>query len=123
MSKSISSRAASFALREIVGEFLYWPVWWYSGGLVLTWRRLQRSWWAMVARTGLRFLLANMGKPMYGDYTRSGRIISFFFRLFLVGWWSWWLLVWTIVEAAALIVWLGLPVLVLGLLIRQLIPA
>lgn len=122
MAQSTSSRAALFLLREFVGEVLYFPVWWYSAGLVLTWRNLIRQWSALANRLSLRILLENMGKPMYGDTTRSGRIISFFFRLILVVARSAVLLVWTVVEAIFLLLWLAGPAVATGMLLRQLVP-
>ncbi len=122
MAQSTSSRAALFLLREFIGEVLYFPVWWYSAGLVLTWRSLARQWLAAANRLSLRILLKNMGKPMYGDYTRSGRVISFFFRLILVAARSVVLAVWTLVEVIFLLLWLAGPVVAAGMLLRQLLP-
>ena len=36
MAQSTAARATTFVLREFVGELLYFPVWWYSRGLMLT---------------------------------------------------------------------------------------
>ncbi|MBI2984785.1 MAG: hypothetical protein HYY50_04130 [Candidatus Kerfeldbacteria bacterium] len=123
MTKSLTGRTLSFVLREVIGEILYFPVWWYSDGLRLTWRRTVRQWWGMVDRLGLRFLIINIGKPMYADYSRSGRIISFFFRLLLIGWSLAVLTVWSGVIVFLFLLWLLVPVVAVGMLIRQLIPA
>ena len=119
---SVTGRATRFLLRELIGELVRFPVWWYSTGVVLAWRRLERQWLGMVDRLGLRFLLINMGRPMYGDYTRSGRVISFFFRLFLVGWSILVLAIWSVVVAVIFLFWLILPALAGGLFVRQLLP-
>lgn len=119
---SLAGRATSFLLRELVGEILRFPVWWYSEGLVLAWRRLERQWMAGVDRTGIRWLLINMGKPMYGDYTRSGKIISFFFRVILVFWSVMVLGVWAVMVLTIFLIWLAAPVVAVGMLLRQLVP-
>ncbi|MBI5467284.1 MAG: hypothetical protein HY975_03700 [Candidatus Kerfeldbacteria bacterium] len=123
MAQSTSSRAVAFLLREFVGDVLYFPVWWYTRGLALTWRTLSNRWLNLVNRLSLRILLKNMGKPMYGDYTRSGRIISFFFRIMLVVVRLVVLGLWTVVEIAMLGLWVAGPAVAIGMLIRQLIPS
>lgn len=59
---------------------------------------------------------------MYGDYTRSGRIISFFFRIFLLGVNLFILVLWTLVELAVLLLWIAGPAVAAGMLVRQMIP-
>lgn len=120
---SIAGRASAFLLRELIGELLRFPVWWYTAGTTLAWRRMERQWFGMIDRLGLRYLLMNMGKPMYGDYTRSGKIISFFFRVILVLWSVLVLTGWTGVVLVIFAIWLIAPVMAVGLLVRQLIPA
>jgi hypothetical protein len=66
---------------ELVLGVLYFPIWWYTGGLVIvagkTWNNVRDAnnqlAWTLLGR----YLFT----PMYGDYTRSGRAISFFIRL------------------------------------------
>jgi hypothetical protein len=122
MTKSLTGRTATFLLRELVGEILYFPVWWYSQGLRLAWQRLIRQWARLYNRLGLRFLFANMGKPMYGDYTRSGKVISFFFRLFLVGWSMLVMLFGGALAVFIFLAWIITPLVVMALLVRQIIP-
>jgi len=120
MAQSIPSRAAIFIARELVGEVLYFPVWWYSQGLILTLRTLWRQWENAVDRLALRIMFRTMGQPMYGDYTRSGRVISFFMRLFLIFVKLIALGFWTVVLMAGIILWLIGPVGVVAMLIYQL---
>lgn len=65
-------------------NILSFPVWWYSEGLQLAWRHAQSRWGVVLRSTGLIIFLRNMTQPLYGDYTRSGRIISFFLRVVLL---------------------------------------
>ncbi len=122
MANTVTTRTFSFILRELVGEVLYFPVWWYTAGLRLAWRRMVRQWFRMYDRLGLRFLVINLGKPMYGDYTRSGKIISFFFRLILIGWSVLVLGGWSVWVAGLFLLWPFMPIVAAAMLVRQLIP-
>lgn len=112
----------TFILRELVGELLYFPVWWYSHGLASTGRTLLNQWLGAVNRLSILIMLRTMGKPMYGDYTRSGKIISFFFRLLILGFKIIQLGLWTVVLVVAMLAWLIGPILATAMLVRQLIP-
>ena len=60
------------------------PLWWYGEGFVIAWRHTLARFQYVLRSTGLLIFLRNMGQPLYGDYTRSGRIISFFIRIVLL---------------------------------------
>lgn len=60
------------------------PIWWYSEGVSMAWHHLQINIHQTIRSTGLVIFLKNMFQPLYGDYTRSGRAISFFLRCFLL---------------------------------------
>ena len=66
---------------ELVLGVLYFPVWWYTGGLVMIIGKAGRN--ISDANNQLAWTLLGryLFTPMYGDYTRSGRAISFFMRL------------------------------------------
>lgn len=122
MAQSVSSRAQSFLFRELLGEILFFPVWWYVDGLRLTTRTLLNNLAGVEYRLGVRLMLRNIGRPMYGDRTRSGRIISFFMRLVLIFGKGIALLVWAIIILMVWLLWLIGPLVTTGLLLRQLIP-
>lgn len=68
-------------LLDVVFDVVRFPVWWYTRGTMSAGR-----WYAQKLRDGsdalaLLILLKNFDRPMYGDYSREGRIISFFVRL------------------------------------------
>ncbi len=76
--------AVSFVKYSVIGlikHFLYWPLWWYSGGLFSalkgTGRRIVNTWKGL----GLGVWLNNIFRPMYGQYDFASRLISFFMRL------------------------------------------
>jgi hypothetical protein len=122
MAQSTATRATLFVLRELIGELLYFPVWWYSHGLASTSRALTRKWYNLLNRLAIPILARTMGRPMYGDYTRSGRVISFFFRLLLLGTRLFVLVGWTLMLLLALLAWVLGPIVAGGMLIRQVIP-
>lgn len=122
MVQSTGTRAMTFILRELIGELLYFPVWWYSHGLTSTARTLLNRWLGAVNRLSIMIMLRTMGKPMYGDYTRSGKIISFFFRLLILGFKLIQLGIWTVILVIAMLAWIVGPIFATAMLIRQLIP-
>lgn len=122
MAQSTGTRAITFILRELIGELLYFPVWWYSYGLAATAKTLLNNWLGTVNRLSILIMLRTMGKPMYGDYTRSGKIISFFFRLLILGFKIIQLGLWTAVLVVAMLAWIVGPIFATAMLVRQLIP-
>jgi hypothetical protein len=122
MANSTSQRALIFILRETVGELLYFPVWWYSIGIWHFLQTLWRRWRSVVEYLAIRILAKNMFRPMYADYTRSGRVISFFFRVLILGTRLVVLVIWTAVEIVLIGAWIFGPMLALALLVRQIVP-
>lgn len=116
MNDSILFRAFTFIFRELIIDVLRFPVWWYSTGTVNVFRRIGHEIADWGARLSLRILLRNMFKPMYGDYTRSGRAISFFMRLMVFGAKSIVFVIWTVILSALGILWLVLPLAIVYLI-------
>ncbi|MDP2789968.1 MAG: hypothetical protein Q8O51_02460 [bacterium] len=83
MAETLARSATRFVFRELVVDVLFFPAWWYGKGLVrvgaFTLSRMgeftNRSRWSP------KVWFQNLFVPMYGDYSRSGRAISFFVRL------------------------------------------
>lgn len=73
---------------------LSFPIWWYSEGLQMAIRHSKDRYRAVLRSTGLLIFMRNMTQPLYGDYTRSGRIISFFLRVVLL----FFILLWTLLR-------------------------
>lgn len=72
-------------LRFVFVDFLWdvvrFPVWWFHRALVSG-----AFWWSRQLRDGeerlaLTVLMKNLGRPMFGDYTKEGRAISFGVRI------------------------------------------
>lgn len=122
MAQTVSRRAQSFLFREFLGEVLFFPVWWYVQGLRLVTASLLNQVAGVEYRLGVGLMIRNIGRPMYGDRTRSGRIISFFMRLVLIVGKGLTLLVWLALMLLVWLAWVIGPLLTIGLLLRQLIP-
>ena len=81
MNGGLFFQSISFVAKEIVGDILYFPIWWYTKGLKNAAFSLRDNVYKLARSLALRLLLANMFKPMFGQYSFSGRIISFFMRV------------------------------------------
>jgi len=75
----------SFLSAAIINIF-YFPFWWYSDGLTgrikILWERIKN----LSHRLALKIMFTNLFRPMFGEYSRAGRIISFFMRCILLIW-------------------------------------
>jgi hypothetical protein len=111
--------ALKYVFLELIGKLIYFPVWWYSSGtkkvLIFVGRQIS----GVANAMGLSILSKNLLKPMYGDYSRSGRIISFFMRLIQFFFLTIAITVWSIVMFVFFILWLLLPIIVIYSIIFQ----
>lgn len=107
-------------LDEVLVRAVRFPLWWYSGGLVEFGRRVLRAEAEWLERLGLRILLTNLFTPMFGDYSRSGRVISFFMRIVLLVVKGVFAVVLTVVLLAVFALYLALPAVVVAQLVYQL---
>jgi len=96
-------------LGQLVWDAILWPFWWYSVGLDFFWRLAGRQLKSAFGGLALGVWAANLFVPMFGQYDRAGRIISFFIRLFQVIARSIWLFFYGLFWLALFIVWLLLP--------------
>lgn len=68
-------------IREIFGDFFYFPIWWYTSGFA---NQTKRSLLFLENRSkGLSFFIwiKNIFVPMYGQSDWQGKLISFVFRI------------------------------------------
>jgi len=79
-----TTMAISAAISEFFGAIIKFPLWWYVDGLQLILEKAQHSAKFYSSWTGLGVWSKNLTVPMYGDTSRTGRIISFFVRLVIV---------------------------------------
>lgn len=112
--------AVKYLAVDIVGSFLYFPVWWFTAG---AWRMAKicaRTVRSQATSFGVAVWLKNLFTPMYGLRDIQGRIISFFMRLFIIIWYSVILLLMSVLMTAVFLAWLALPVLAISQLWVQL---
>lgn len=69
------------ALLNTIWHFVYWPLWWITGGLLLvlkfTVQRIVLAWKGLA----LDVWLLNIFVPMYGQSDVASRVISFVIRV------------------------------------------
>ncbi|MGB0757315.1 MAG: hypothetical protein ACPGO5_02550 [Patescibacteria group bacterium] len=71
---------------DLLRDILYFPVWWYTEGLLLMWQRFFTAIMSWQHRLGLGIWVKNWFKPMYAQFDWQGRLISFFFRTLTILW-------------------------------------
>ena len=97
---------------EAVLDIVYFPLWWYSGGL-----KHAILWCIGVLKNGNNTLapglwLKNIAVPMFGQYDWQGRLISFFMSLVQVIFRGLALVVWFAVCCVLVMAWLVFPLVV-----------
>lgn len=114
------SNLAIVVLRDGLGRVFYWPIWWYSGGLMKTLSFLRGHLFLFNRRIGFTLNWRYLFKPMYGDYSFAGRGISLVFRLIMAVVFTVLMLVYLAIMIILLVLWLVLPLVVVFGLVHQL---
>lgn len=104
---------------ETIADFFYFPVWWYSRGLLKQLQGMGGSIISCQDALAIDIWLKNLMKPMYGQYDFVGRLISFFMRLFQIFARTTALILWAAVLVVWLAVWLLIPVAVVYIIVMQ----
>ena len=81
MTQNIVLSSIKYVLVDLIGDILYWPIWWYSSGFKKTAESLWQRFLRMEERLALRIWFINLLTPMFGQTDWQGRLISFFIRL------------------------------------------
>lgn len=118
--KSYSSSTTKYLLKDLLLDFLTFPLWWYSRGLVLAARHFLRRLKIGLQFTGLKVWLLNLTKPMFGDVTWQGRLIGLTMRFIFLILRFLLMVIWLIFSLIILLLYLGLPPLIIYMLIQQL---
>lgn len=93
-------------MRDVLFDVVRFPWWWYTTGTENVARFVWLELLAIINRLSLPILFRNLLKPMYGDYSRSGRIISLFMRLMVFGYNLVGFAIWTVLLLVLLLLWL-----------------
>ncbi len=99
-----------FLFVDIILDALYAPVWWYSAGLIGTLRKLSRALQEGAQIIGITIWAKSLFKPMYGEYSWQGRIVSFFMRIVVLLFMVLQMTVWLGILLILLLIWLILPI-------------
>jgi len=83
MTQNIVIQAIKSLVIDIIGEILYFPLWWYGQGLKQTAGHVFHSIKNANRDLAIGLMFRNLFKPMFGQYDRTGRLISFFMRFIL----------------------------------------
>ena len=106
---------------EFVLDVLYFPLWWYTTGLL----HVLKTLWGMLVRANYSLApglwLKNIFVPMFGQTDWQGRFMSIFMRFVNVIGRSIALLFYTAFLLLLLAVWLVLPILTTWMLVRSLL--
>ena len=94
---------------DALENILYFPVWWYGRGLKKRAVGFTRSVSGLAHNLALKIMFTHIFAPMFGETSKSGRIISFFMRYALLSWRLFLFLLGTIGLLLLLIIWVALP--------------
>lgn len=119
----INSIAMAFALLkfifiDILLDVLVTPIWWYTAGLMETLQKLSRALREGANIIGITIWARSLFKPMYGEYSWQGRIVSFFMRCVVLMFMCIQMIVWLCILLVLLFIWLALPVAVVWQIIH-----
>lgn len=97
---------------DVIGDALYFPLWWYGVGLKHTVASRVKSMNAMSNQLALKLLILNIFRPMFAQTDRAGRIISFFMRIVLLIGRLIFFAIYALVQLVMILLWIGIPIFV-----------
>lgn len=97
-------------LLEFFLDLVYFPVWWYTSGMIHAGQWCLKLLSNGNTRLGPGLWLKNIFVPMFGQWDWRGRLISFFMRLVNIIFRSIALLFWLLICTALFIAWLLIPI-------------
>ena len=101
---TVTATTLRFVFFEIVGDLLYWPIWWYTRGISRAGLFALAEIKSQARRLGVGVWVKNIFVPMFGQYDIEGRLISFFVRLIQI-----------IIRTVATVLWATIVLLIFGL--------
>lgn len=94
---------------EIIGDIIYFPLWWYSRGFFRMLIYLKSFIINRERSLALLVWVKNIFRPMYGQHDWQGRIISFIVRLFQIIVRGIAMAFWLIFSLAIFLFWIIMP--------------
>lgn len=113
MTNNILITSLKYITKDLIGDFLYWPIWWYSTGLLNTIKLSINSIRNQQETLGVNIWIKNLFTPMYGQYDWEGRLISFVIRFVQIIFRALLLIIWIVLSLIPIILWLALPVIII----------
>lgn len=106
---------------EIGRDVLFFPLWWYTRGLVNI-IKAQINFVSNRQKSLALFVwIKNIFKPMYGQRDWQGILISIFIRLIQIFFRSIMMIFWVLITILLIIVWIALPLVVVFEIFFQII--
>ena len=106
-----------FIVHDVVLDALLFPAWWYTEGLLGMLKFLGVEVRRGAGAIGIGIWVKSLFKPMYGERSWQGRIISFLMRIVILVWKLALFFGWSLILLVLFILW----VLVLPALVWQII--
>ncbi|MCD4761078.1 hypothetical protein K8R42_04230 [bacterium] len=119
MTQNVIVQATKSIFLDLIGEILYFPIWWYTQGLKRTALYIFNSIKNTSRNLALVVMFKSLFKPMFGQYDREGRLISFFMRIILTLARLILFIVLATLQLAMLVFWIILPALVVWGLVNN----
>lgn len=113
MTQNVVAQAIKSIFLDLIWEILYFPIWWYGPGLkkvaIYTVNSIKNTEHSLAV--GLMY--KNLFKPMFGQYDRQGRFISFIMRSVLTLARTIAFIVLVVFNLVAIVFWIVLPIVVI----------
>lgn len=110
---------AKYIFGEVLWDFVYAPVWWYSRGFLRLLVSCKKMLVAFEHDVGLGMWLKVFWKPMYGQHDITGKAVSFFMRLVVLVYRLVRILVYLVFLLVLIALWLAAPIVVVWQLVAQ----
>lgn len=98
-----------FVLVDFALNVVYFPVWWYTTGLLKVVNLVKREAGGLIRSLNLKTLARFLFKPMFGQNDIVGRLISFYVRSVHFVILTVYTLIYTVVMSLLFIVWILIP--------------
>jgi len=108
-------------LSELIRDIIYFPLWWYTQGLILFFESLIHFLKEKQKGLGILVWSKNIFRPMYGQQDWQGTLISFFMRLIQIIFRCIVMIFFIIISIIFFSVWVVAPIFVIYQIIFQLI--
>ena len=97
-------------LKNFLKNILYFPLWWYSRGLIQIFNKLKQFLFNKQKSLALLVWIKNIHRPMYQQHSWEGIIVSFVVRIIQIIIRSIIMLFWLIICLCILCFWIFLPI-------------